>query len=154
PTVLRLFRVLAFIALTFVLLVQVPVPNPRSAISGLPSALRTVTFRTDAAVGEIQAAGAELLESYGAFAVARGGEGCLALLREQGRYADPLEGSSTLQLLGGTVDLAALAPRPVAGWPINPRGSRLGLNLLQDPASSVPSEAETSAGSAHGSRRV
>src|SRR5436309_1336331 len=127
PTVLRLFRVLAFIALTFVLLVQVPVPNPRSAISGLPPALRTVTFRTDASVGEIQAAGAELLESYGAFAVARGGEGCLALLREQGRYADPLEGSSTLQLLGGTVDLAALAPRPVAGWPINPSGATIGV---------------------------
>jgi len=103
------------------------VPNPRSAISGLPPALRTVTFRTDASVGEIQAAGAELLESYGAFAVARGGEGCLALLREQGRYADSLEGSSTLQLLGGTVDLAALAPRPVAGWPINPSGATIGV---------------------------
>ena len=68
-----------------------------------------------------------MLESYGAFAVARGGEGSLALLREQGRYVDPLEGSSTLQLLGGTVDLAALAPRPVAGWPINPSGATIGV---------------------------
>src|SRR5207247_10543989 len=90
-------------------------------------ALRTVTFRTDASVGEIQAAGAELLESYGAFAVARGGEGCLALLREQGRYAEPLEGSSTHQLLCGTVDLAALAPRPVAGGPLNPSGATIGV---------------------------
>ena len=45
-----------------------------------------------------------------------------------------------------------LRRRSRRGWAI--RGSRLGLNLLQDPASSVPSEAETSAGSAHGSRRV
>src|SRR5207247_11371743 len=128
-----LFRVLAFIALTFVLLVQIPVPNPRSAISGPPPALRTLTFRTDASVGEIQAAGAELLESYGAFAVARGGEGCLALLREQGRYAGSLEGRSTLQLLGGTFDIAAVAPRPVAGWPIIPSGAATGLPLLHAP---------------------
>src|SRR2546427_11916595 len=99
---------MALVALVFFLLVQVPTPNPRSAISGPPPATRAISFRTDASPEEIQAAGAELLESYGAFAVARGGEGSLVLLRRPGRCAHPLAGSSTLPLLGGVVGLATL----------------------------------------------
>src|SRR5256886_16443959 len=74
-TALRFFRVMALVALVFFLLVQVPTPNPRSAISGSPPVTRVISFRTDASPEAIQAAGAELLESYGAFAVARGGAG-------------------------------------------------------------------------------
>ncbi|TLZ67110.1 MAG: hypothetical protein E6K12_04805 [Methanobacteriota archaeon] len=118
---------MALVALVFFLLVQVPTPNPRSAISGPLPATRVISFRTDASPEEIQAAGAELLESYGAFAVARGGEGSLALVKAQGRYANPLEGSSTLQLLGGIVDLATLAPRPASEWPIDSRGETVGV---------------------------
>src|SRR5256885_16980580 len=103
---------MALVALVFFLLVQVPTPNPRSAISGPLPATRVISFRTDASPEEIQAAGAELLESYGAFAVARGGERSLSLLKRQGRYPKPFQGSSTLQLLGGIVDLASLAPPP------------------------------------------
>src|SRR2546430_16788595 len=102
---------MALVALVFFLLVQVPTPNPRSAISGPLPATRVISFRTDASPEEIQAAGAELLESYGAFAVARGGGGRLAPLKAQGRYANPLDARSTLQLLRGIVDLAAPAPR-------------------------------------------
>src|SRR2546430_12899165 len=102
-TALRFFRVMALVALVFFLLVQVPTPNPRSAISGPPPATRVISFRTDASPEEIQAAGAELLESYGAFAVARGGGGGLGLLLDQGRYAHPLVASFTLQLIRGHV---------------------------------------------------
>src|SRR2546421_12469110 len=118
---------MALVALVFFFLVQVPPPNPRSAISGPPPATRVISFRTDASPEEIQAAGAELLESYGAFAVARGGEGSLVLLKAQGRYANPLEGSSTLQLLGGIVDLATVAPLPASEWPIDSRGETVGV---------------------------
>src|SRR2546427_220752 len=124
---------MALVALVFFLLVQVPTPNPRSAISGPPPATRVISFRTDASPEEIQAAGAELLESYGAFAVARGGEGSLALVKAQGRYANPLEGSSTLQLLGGIVDLATLVPRPASDWPIDSRGETVGVVHLHAP---------------------
>src|SRR2546429_615752 len=95
---------MALVALVFFLLVQVPTPNPRSAFSGSPPVTRVISFRTDASPEEIQAAGAELLESYGAFAVARGGEGGLALLKRQGRSANPLQGRFTLPLLPGTSD--------------------------------------------------
>src|SRR2546427_12686886 len=101
---------MALVALVFFLLVQVPTPNPRSAISGPLPATRVISFRTDASPEEIQAAGAELLESYGAFAVARGGEGGLALPKAQGRHPNPLEASSTLQPVGGILGLPALAP--------------------------------------------
>src|SRR2546430_3498396 len=118
---------MALVALVFFLLVQVPTPNRRSAISGAPPVTRVISFRTDASPEEIQGAGAELVESYGALAVARGGEGSLALLKAQGRYANPLEVSSTLQLLGGIVDLATLAPRPASDWPIDSRGETVGV---------------------------
>src|SRR2546430_4547495 len=100
-TALRFFRVMALVALVFFLLVQVPTPNPRSAISGAPPVTRVISFRTDASPEEIQAAGAELLESYGAFAVARGGGGSLALPQAQGRDAQPLPGSPPLPPLRG-----------------------------------------------------
>src|SRR2546428_4484538 len=100
---------MALVALVFFLLVQVPTPNPRSAISGPLPATRVISFRTDASPEEIQAAGAELLESYGAFAVARGGEGGLAPLKAKGRHPNPLQARSTLPLLGCIVELATRA---------------------------------------------
>src|SRR2546429_9932629 len=108
---------MALVALVFFLLVQVPTPNPRSAISGAPPVTRVISFRTDASPEEIQAAGAELLESYGAFAVARGGGGRLALLKAQGRGANPPEGRSTLPLLGGTVGPPTPSPPPASDLP-------------------------------------
>src|SRR5256885_12274246 len=103
---------MALVALVFFLLVQVPTPNPRSAISGPPPATRVISFRTDASPEEIQAAGAELLESYGAFAVARGGGGGLLLPKTHGRYTTPLEGGSTLPLPRSIPGLATVSPPP------------------------------------------
>src|SRR5256885_14032933 len=105
---------MALVALVFFLLVQVPTPNPRSAISGPPPATRVISFRTDASPEEIQAAGAELLESYGAFAVARGGGGGPVLPKAQGPHAHPPQGSFTPPLLRGNVGLPTLVPRPAS----------------------------------------
>src|SRR2546421_6378242 len=100
---------MALVALVFFFLVQVPPPNPRSAISGPPPATRVISFRTDASPEEIQAAGAELLESYGAFAVARGGGGSLVLPKTQGPHAQPPQGRSPLPILRRILDLPTVS---------------------------------------------
>src|SRR5205809_6666760 len=40
----------------------------------------------------------------------------MVLLRSQGHYAESMVGSSTLQLLGGPIDLAASTMPPMAPW--------------------------------------
>src|SRR2546425_273651 len=65
-----IFRVLATFVLALLVIVQVPSTGPEpSGVSGTPGGL-PVTFRTDAAPPEISATGAQILESYGSFAVA------------------------------------------------------------------------------------
>src|SRR5690348_4716537 len=126
-TALRPLRVLGLVALVMVLLVQVPSPDPRSVPPGSSPTAPLTSFRTDASAAEVQASGAEILESYNAFIVARGDDRSLALLKAEGRYANPLEGSSTLQLLGGSVDVSALSLQPAAAWPIDPGGETVGV---------------------------
>ncbi|TMA08792.1 MAG: hypothetical protein E6J94_01910, partial [Methanobacteriota archaeon] len=115
-TARRLLRVIAVVGLVLVLLIQLPPPTPGPSSSSPPPSMPFTTFRTDASVAEIQTTGAEPVESYAAFAVARGSAGAMALLRSQGHYAEPMVGSSTLQLLGGPIDLAASTMPPMAPW--------------------------------------
>src|SRR5438876_1029212 len=106
-TARRLLRVIAVVGLVLVLLIQLPPPTPGPSSSSPPPSMPFTTLRTDASVAEIQTTGAEPVESYAAFAVARGSAGAMAVLRSQGHDAEPMVGSSTLQLLGGPIDLPA-----------------------------------------------
>jgi len=104
------------VGLVFVLLIQLPTQAPRASSSSPPSSVPFTSFRTDALNAEIRNAGAELVESYEAFAVARGSSEAIAFLRSRGRYAEPMVGSSTLQLLGGPIDLGGSTMHPMAPW--------------------------------------
>jgi len=114
-------------AVALVLIVQLPSSDtrlePMSAHS-VPAGSPT-TFRTDATEAELTAAGAQLLASYGAFAVAHGPSGTLAVLRSHGRYAEPIGQSSALQFAAGRVDVAALASP--ASWSVDYRGMAVGV---------------------------
>src|SRR2546422_2496513 len=90
------------------------------------------TFRTDATEAELTAAGAQLLASYGAFAVAHGPSGTLAVLRSHGRYAEPIGQSSAVQFAAGRVDVAAV-PSP-ASWSVDHRGMAGGVGHLVGPS--------------------
>src|SRR5947209_4920710 len=126
-TAFLIFRVLATFVLALLVIVQMPSTGPEaSAVGGTPGGL-LVTFRTDAAPPEIIATGAQILESYGSFAVARGGAGILSALRAAGHYAEPLQSPSDLELAGGPVDVAMLASRPPAPWSVDDRGMAVGI---------------------------
>src|SRR2546425_12598790 len=126
-TAFLIFRVLATFVLALLVIVQMPSTGPEpSAVGGTPGGL-LVTFRKDAAPPEIIATGAQILESYGSFAVARGGAGILSALRAAGHYAEPLQSPSDLELAGGLVDVAMLAPRPPAPWSVDDRGMAVGV---------------------------
>ena len=89
-----------------VLVIQLPSSDTRLGpmpATSVPAGSPT-TFRTDATEAELTAAGAQLLASYGAFAVAHGPSGTLAVLRSHGRYAEPIGQSSALQFAPGRVD--------------------------------------------------
>src|SRR2546426_7693857 len=122
-----IFRVLATFVLALLVIVQMPSTGPEpSAVGGTPGGL-PVTFRTDAAPREIIATGAQILESYGSFAVARGGAGILSALQAAGRYAARLQSPSDLELAGGPVDVAMLASRPPAPWSVDDQGMAVGV---------------------------
>src|SRR2546426_1130897 len=126
-TAFLIFRVLATFVLALLVIVQMPSTGPEpSAVGGTPGGL-PVTFRTDAAPREIIATGAQILESYGSFAVARGGAGILSALRAAGHYAEPLQSPSDLELAGGPVDVAMLASRPPAPWSFDDRRMAVGI---------------------------
>src|SRR3989441_1675259 len=126
-TAFLIFRVLATFVVALLVIVQMPSTGPEaSAFGGTPGGL-LVTFRTDAAPPEIIANGAQILESYGSFAVARGGAGILSALRAAGHYAEPLQSPSDLELAGGPVDVAMLASRPPAPWSVDDRGVAVGV---------------------------
>src|SRR3989442_3384106 len=109
------FRFFVTFAVALVLVVQLPSSDtrlgPMSATS-VPAGSPT-TLRTDATVAELTAAGAQLRASYGAFAVAHGPSGTLAVLRSHGRYAEPIVQSSALQFAAGRADFSAV-PSPVS----------------------------------------
>ena len=96
-----------------------------------------MTFRTDAPVADIEAAGARVLESYGAFSVARGPNESLSFLRERGRYAASIPGASTLELVGGTVDIATLSARLSPAWPVAAGGDAVGVVHFYAPIKSA-----------------
>jgi hypothetical protein len=48
-------------------------------------------------------------------------------LEELGYYAIPISESSSLQMLGGPIDLAAIGSAPVAEWPVDSNGDTLGV---------------------------
>ena len=123
------------LALAIVLLVQVPSIGPRPAPLAAAPVGGTVTFRTDATEAEITAAGAQLLASYDAFAIARGSERALTLLQSQGRYAEPVARSSELQFTSGAVDVAALSSQS-APWSIDSAGMAVGIIHLAAPMKS------------------
>src|SRR3989454_527429 len=126
-TAFLIFRVLATFVLALLVIMQMPSTGPEpSAVGGTPGGL-LVTFRADAAPPEIIATGAQILESYGSFAVARGGAGILSALRAAGHYAEPLQSPSDLELAGGPVDVAMLASRPPAPWSVDDRGMAVGI---------------------------
>jgi len=125
-TALLVVRVFVTLALAMFLLVQLPSPGPRPAVPAAVPIGSPVTFRTDATEAEITAAGAHLLESYASFAVARGSERTLALLRSHGRYAMPFARASELQFAAGAVDVAAL-PSPSTSWSEDSRGMSVGV---------------------------
>ena len=135
-TALLVVRVFVALALAIVLLVQVPSTGPRPAPLAASPVGSPVTFRTDATVTELTAAGAQLLESYDAFSVARGSEGTLAVLRAQGRYAEPFAQASELQFASGTVDVAALSAQS-APWSADSAGMAVGVIHLAAPMKSA-----------------
>src|SRR5207249_1069105 len=95
-------------------------PQPE-AISNVPLIGSPLTFRTDATESEINSAGAQLLESYGSFAVARGFDGTLSILRSHGRYAEPFARASELQFAAGAVDVRIVvlpgeSPETIEAW--------------------------------------
>jgi len=116
-TALRVSRIAAVLALAVLLATQIParVSAPSPGPEAYPAA-SAVSFRTDASPAEIAGAGARLLETYGAFSVARGPPAALAELRSLGRYAAPLAGASYLHLVSGDVDVRGLAASPLAPW--------------------------------------
>src|SRR5438128_4320760 len=126
-TAFLIFRVFATFVLALLIILQMPSTGPESSpVGGTPGGL-PVKFRTDASAPEIIAAGAQILESYGSFAVARGAAGILSSLRAAGHYAEPLQSPSDLELAGGPVDVAMLASRPPAPWSVDDRGMAVGV---------------------------
>ena len=128
-------RIFVTLALALVLLIQVPSTGPRTAPLAAAPIGGPVTFRTDATATEITAAGAQLLASYGSFAVARGSQGTLAVLRAQGRYAEPFAQASELQFAAGTIDVATLSGQSPP-WSVDSDGMAVGVIHLVAPIKS------------------
>ena len=118
---------MALVALVVILVVPLPTASlhPGTPTEGPTS--HSLVFRTDAPWVAIARAGAEPLETYSAFTVALGSPGSLLQLEGFGYYASPISEVSSLQLLGGPMDLAAIASGPISGWPIDSGGATLGV---------------------------
>lgn len=130
-------RIFAAVCLAVVLAVQFPihpdVPTSPSDRSDLPP----VTFRTDATFEEVVAAGAQTVEPYGAFSIARGPPESLRRLQERGRYAESYAGAARLGMLGGPLEIATLAERPSAGWNVDGGGQSVGVVHFHGPIKSA-----------------
>src|SRR3989449_1316986 len=126
-TALLVVRVFVTLAVAMFLLIQLPSSGPQpEAISNVPLIGSPLTFRTDATESEINSAGGQLLESYGSFAVARGFDGTLSILRSHGRYAEPFARASELQFAAGAVDVSALRYDSVP-WTLDSIGMTVGV---------------------------
>ena len=127
PTARRFIHAWMAVAIAFLLLGSIPAVGPRPSASDGVGNDPVLTFRTDASAAELVTAGATLLESYPAFSVAIGSAGSLTLLVNMGRYAAALEGRSTLDLLGGPQNVATLSRVPISAWPVDARGTSVGV---------------------------
>lgn len=127
-TARRFVRAWITVAIVLLFLVTGPGQEPRSSASEPSPVDRVVTFRTDATVREIEAAGARVLEEYGAFSIARGPDRSVQRLEHQGHYAGVLSASPTLQLAGARVDLRSLPRGTASEWAIDGgRGTTTGV---------------------------
>src|SRR6266540_3377011 len=125
-TLFRRSRLVVTVALAIVLLTQIPSTTTRSSVLPATPGSATLTFRTDATSAEIRDAGAALLESYGAYRVARGPTTSMGELALRGRHAEPLDQASVLDLVNGPVDIGTLAyVRP--GWTLDSSGHAIGV---------------------------
>lgn len=109
-------------------MVQVParVSTPPTGAVAAPGG-PVVTFRTDASAAQLAAAGAVLLQGYGAFSVARGPASVLDLLAAQGVYVQAIPAAPFLSLASGDVDVRTLATTEAAAWPLDASGDAIGL---------------------------
>lgn len=124
---------MALFALVLVLVVSFPIASPHPPLAGATPTSRPIVFRTDAPPVAIEGAGADPFESYGAFTVARGPTGSLLRLEELGYYVIPISEGSSLQLLGGPMDLTAIPWPPTAEWPVDSDGATLGVVHFHSP---------------------
>lgn len=126
----RVLVVLATVAVLFTPFVAPAEERDReAAVAAIAPGL--VTFRTDASTSEIAASGAILVESYGAFSIARGPASVMGSLREGGRHALEMPRAAVIDLLGGPVDARDL--RPPASWEIDGRGEALAVVHFHGP---------------------
>ncbi len=110
------------------LTLEIPTLGPRPGpTSAPPPPAGAVTFRTDATADQVAAAGAEILEEYGAFSVARGPASSVVLLASEGHYASPIPDAPFLHLATGDVDIRALAAGGTGPWPTDGSGESVGL---------------------------
>ncbi len=85
-----------------------------------------LTFRTDATAAEIRDAGAQLLESYDAYRVARGPATSMGELALRSRHSEALDHTSVLDLVNGPVDIGTLASARPA-WTLDSSGHAIGV---------------------------
>ncbi len=110
------------------LLIEIPsVLTTPAAPAAISESRDLVTFRTDAPSTALADAGAQLLEAYGAFSVARGPTSSLSTLTSEGWYAQALSQAPFLQMLSGSVDVRTLASPDPDVWPVDPAGYAIGI---------------------------
>ncbi len=127
-TGLRAWRFVVVLVLAFVLLIQLPAPfsTPQASGPGAPTGA-IVTFRTNASAAQITTAGAQLLQDYGAFSVARGPSSVLGSLAVEGTYVQAMPSAPYLSLATGDVDVRTLAWTDTATWPLDAAGNAVAL---------------------------
>jgi len=116
------------VLLAFALLVQFPPPF-LTPLAPAPVAVTgdLVTFRTDASASLLASAGAQLLQSYGAFSVARGPSSVLDALAAAGAYVQAMPTAPYLSLATGNVDVRTLSLTDAGSWPLDAGGEAVGL---------------------------
>ena len=125
-TVFRRSRLVVTVALAIVLLTQLPSTSPRGSVHPATPAGPTLTFRTDATAAELRDAGAQLLESYDAYRVARGPATSMGELALRSRHSEALDQASVLDLVNGPVDIGTLASARPA-WTLDSSGHAIGV---------------------------
>ncbi len=71
--------------------------------------------------------GAQLLQAYGAFSVARGPSSVLDTLAVEGAYVQAMPSARFLTLTSGNIDVRTLATSDASTWPLDPQGDAVGI---------------------------